>query len=155
MGRRRKSLVTHIEAKEAEECRNAYKSSSFSMREAFCILHQEIPITGGPAVSFFSTAPNQDSQHTIIVFLSSGVRDASLGWRLQSMRQSDVLIVDTIRSKDGSTVRKQQKLRSQSSFAREMTVRLPEVRRDEDASNFTMGFQFKALRQSILHPLPC
>ena len=42
-------------------------------------------------------------------FLSSGVCDASLGWRLQSMRQSDVLIVETIRSKDGSTFRKQQK----------------------------------------------
>jgi hypothetical protein len=67
VGRRRKSLVTRIEAKETEECSNACKSSTFSMWEAFCLLHQEIPITGGPAVSFFITAPNQDNQRAIIV----------------------------------------------------------------------------------------
>ena len=47
------------------------------------------------------------------------------------------------------------RLRSQTSLVQNMTVRLPEVRRDEDASNFTTGFQFKAPRKSIAHPLPC
>ena len=110
------------------------------------------------AVFFFF---NRCDQHAIIVSLSSGVCDASLGWRLQPMRQSDVLSVETVRYKDESTFRKQKKnnhgrgnwhFEARLRSLRYMTVRLPEVRREEHAAILQ---EASSSRPPDSHPLPC